>query len=617
MAAYRKKAANDRDALFGGMQDSGGGKGSRTTSGKNSRDELFGNRTSSGGSSSGGGTGRPGPASRPPPQQQNQPDAMECLRAMKKGQNRQHRHVLQGEVRDNKIKEAMEYRDKGNKCMQKSFFSKPDPVAASTFYKRAADAYQQVGDMSREERLYRIQSAQCNAMIRAWASVAKDYTRATDLLVQQYDNGIPDETIANPAMEASSYHQEAANAWIQLNEKSKAAGSSIKAAIALNSFGDGGSMTNLSKQSLTAMEQAVETHVPDVLNPFRRYRQTGQSAFTSDDDDDGDPTTSPPSQRTLEFAQEHMVTAAYAHEPLQELLYMLVHQYREYPTALYVAGAASALLERDNNSTISLNRMYVTETILLLAMGDAVAAQEIFLNRHVQKDFYLKARECKLAEELFRSILDRNPQTLDEVRSPTGSNKAALANLHPSLRQLVHELRISGVARKAKPAAQAPGRGGGPPPGPPTRGGGRAGGPPARGGGPPPGRAGGPPARGGGRGPPPRGGGRGRGPPPRGGGRGPPPPGAARGRGGSQPPGQARAGAPVSAAATAPQDSTFSDLMKMKTGYEQEVQQGSNLNTNALSAELDDLDFGNDDDDDFLGRDDGGDDDDDDLEDLR
>ena len=36
------------------------------------------------------------------------------------------------------MKEAAEYRDKAKKAMQKGLFSKPDPLAAATYYKRYA-----------------------------------------------------------------------------------------------------------------------------------------------------------------------------------------------------------------------------------------------------------------------------------------------------------------------------------------------------------------------------------------------------------------------------------------------------------------------------------------------
>lgn len=533
MAAYRKKAAADRDNLFGGLADAGGSK--KKPSGSKNRDELFGNNAPAG-SGSNKTMSSSSADSRSSAPSENDP--MARLRAIKQNKNR--RPVLQGAIREEKLKEAKEHKDKGNKCMQSSFFSKPDPVAASTFYKRAADAYQQLGDMPREERLYRLESARCNAQIQAWASVASDYTRAADLLLQQcVEDGQSDPTIANPGLEASSYHQQAAAAWTQLGEKSKAAGSQIKAAVALNSSS---TSNRISKQALTVMEEAIEAHVPDLFNPFARYRQTGVSAFINPDNPDE--TILKPSPETLELAREHVVTAAYAHEPLQELVYTLAGQYREYPTALYAAGAASYLLEQSGSATLSCSRAYLTETILLLALGDAVAAQQVFLNRHVQRDFYLTARECKLAEELFRAVLNRDPDALDEARSPSGENKAALQNLHSSLKQLVMELRLSGVAKSG-------GDGGG-----------------------------------------------------------------TKSKPSSKP--KSKKSTPTEHEGEAA-DASLQDLVNMKTGYEKDAAQGANLNSDALAAELDGLDFGglDDDDDDDVGLGGGcGDGDDDDF-DLR
>jgi hypothetical protein len=80
---------------------------------------------------------------------------------------------LQGEAKDAKMIQAKEYIAKAQKCMSKGMFSSPDPVAASTFYKRAADAYQQCGE-DRLERLYRGQSAGTQMMVGAWATAAAE-----------------------------------------------------------------------------------------------------------------------------------------------------------------------------------------------------------------------------------------------------------------------------------------------------------------------------------------------------------------------------------------------------------------------------------------------------------
>ena len=226
-----------------------------------------------------------------------------------------------------------------------------------------------------------------------------------------------------------------------MNEKAKAAQSKVKAAIALN-FGVEASL--ISKQSLQEMEEAIEAHVPDVMNPYARYRQTGTSAFLGPDE-----TIANPSAESIELAKEHIVTKAYSHEPLFELVYFLC-KYREYASALYAAGAASALLAHENLSTLTISRSFIMETIVTLAMGDPVQAEQQFLQRHVQHTAYLSARECKLAEDLFRAVKLRDTEALEEARSPAGSNRAALANLHSVMRQLVMELRLSGVARAHK-----------------------------------------------------------------------------------------------------------------------------------------------------------------------
>jgi hypothetical protein len=282
--------------------------------------------------------------------------------------------------------------------------------------------------------LFSVSSNLLCRQVGAMATAAAEYTRAAELAVTA-DDLQPDDQ----RREAAALHTQASQAWMNMNEKAKAAGSKVQAAVALN---HGDESTLLSKEALAGMEEAVEAHVPDPFNPYARYRQTGVSAFF-----DVDSTGSGVSEETMALAGEHIVTRAYAHEPLQDLVTLLV-DYGEYPSALYAAGAASVILEKDGVSTLSLGRAYVTETILTLAMGDPVLAEESFLNRHVQKTSYLSSRECKMAEDLFRAIKMRDGEALEEARAPSGSNRGGLANLHSSLRTLVTYLRLSGVARK-------------------------------------------------------------------------------------------------------------------------------------------------------------------------
>lgn len=358
----------------------------------------------------------------------------------KRDKNKKKASMLSPEARAAKLKEAEEYKAKAKNCMKTGLFKRSDPVMASTFYKRAADAFQVAGE-DRQERLYRVSSADCQLQIGAFSSAAAEYTRAAELLMISDE---ADDTLEQKRRDGSFYHKQAAEAWRQMNEPAKAASSMVQSALA---FLHQDNSDVLSKETLSGLEEAVESFVPDPLNHYCRYRQTGVSAFI---DADSDETATKPSAGTLELCKNHIVSRAYSHEPIWEVIYLLVG-YGEYASALYAAGASSTLLSRDGISTLTLSRSFCMETILTLAMGDPVAAEQNFVSIHCQKSSYLNSRECKLSEELYRSIKMRDIDTLDEVRSPEGANRACLANLHPAMRELVPYLRVSGVARRGGP----------------------------------------------------------------------------------------------------------------------------------------------------------------------
>ena len=228
--------------------------------------------------------------------------------------------------------------------------------------------------------------------VGAWATAASEYTRAAELLEKAGD-----ETVEMKKEVGRKLHLNASEAWRNMNEPAKAAASQVQAALVLM-WGDDSGL--LSPIVLQGIEEATEAHVPDILNPYGRYRQTGVSAYVNPDLGE---TVEHPSTESLELARQNIVTRSYAHESVQEIINLFV-SYGEYASALYAAGAVTALLSRDGVSTLSLSRAFVAETILTLAMGDPVAAEQNFLSRHVQKSSYLTSRECKLAEELFRAI---------------------------------------------------------------------------------------------------------------------------------------------------------------------------------------------------------------------
>lgn len=427
--SYKKNATNNRDALFGGLA---------------SNVSKYAKKASSSSSTS----------APPVPSRTSNASGYDRTKANVSGADYGKTKVFTGPERDAKLKEAKEHQEKANKCMERGFLKKPDPVAACTFYKRAAEAYKVLGD-NKSERYMRISSGDTNMMCTAYASAASDYTRAAELFLQEIevkqqqqhdddDDPNREQLLQENRRDASNLYKKASEAWKQMNEKAKAAASLIEAAIALNKGGAAG--RTLSKEALAGIEEAIEAHVPDPLNPYSRYRQTGHSAFI---DEDSEETPEKCSAETMELAKQHIVTRSYSHEPIQELVYMLL-SYQEYASALYAAGAVTTVLENENLSTLTLSRSYCIETIILLGLGDVIAADQQFLNRHVQKTFYLTSRECQLSEELIRAIKHRDIDELDIARNIiNGPNKTALANLgNETLRQLVQDLRISGIARR-------------------------------------------------------------------------------------------------------------------------------------------------------------------------
>ena len=358
--------------------------------------------------------------------------------------------VLRGEAKVAKMKEAEVFRQKAKKAMTKGVFSSPDPMAASMHYRRAADAYRACGE-NRLERFHRIASADTQMGQDAYATAAAEYCRAAELAAAS------DEPQEKRRFETHKLYSDAAEAWRQQNEPSKAGDCLMKAALGLligtegdaaEGAGGGGGLMSMEKKALQAMEEAVEAHVPDPLNRYARFRQTGTSAYS-------DPSLDGASQKaSMALARNNLVKAPYAHEAVYRACFQLI-QYGEYPSALYAAGAATTLLDFDGLATISLARAFAAETILTLALGDVVAADKYFLEVHLQRNSYLRARECKLSEDLIRAVKTMDGEALEEARAPSGENRAALANLDPGLRGLVANLRVSGRAAANAPSAPA------------------------------------------------------------------------------------------------------------------------------------------------------------------
>ncbi|KAL7547546.1 hypothetical protein ACHAWF_010830 [Thalassiosira exigua] len=315
--------------------------------------------------------------------------------------------------------------------MTRGIFSKPDPISAANFYKRAADCYKQCGE-NRLERLHRIAGGDCQLGQDAYATAAQEYGRAAELAEAS------DETLARKRQEVHKLNLDAANAWNQMGERGRAAEATMRAAFGLVMGED--PSKSMDPKALAAVEEAIESYVPDPLNRRRDYRRTGTSAYA-------DPVNaeSMTSAATLELARRNLVNDSHAHETLFKAGQELIKR-RHLESALYAHGAGTAVLESEGFATVSLSRAYLSETVLTLALGDAVAASNDFQRVHLQRTSYLSSRECALAEDLVRACDAMDEEALEEATSRGGPHRAALANLDPEVRALAGEVRACGRA---------------------------------------------------------------------------------------------------------------------------------------------------------------------------
>lgn len=356
--------------------------------------------------------------------------------------------ILSGSAKVSKMAEAEDYRSKASKAMTRGVFTRPDPISAANYYKRAAESYKVCGEY-RLEKLHRIASADCQRGQGAYATAAAEYTRAAELVEVSTT-----ETLDVRRRECHRLHLDAAAMYEEMGEHGRCAESTLKAAFGLvmgmkvnetliqhdtttdNTAGGG--------SALVAIEEAIEMFVGDPLNDKRDYRRTGVSRY-SVDSTSSTTTQSSSSSSALELATKNIVTEAYAHELLYKVGNELLRR-QMYESALYAYGAGTAILLHEGYATISLYKSYVSTCIITLAMGDVVAASRNYERTHLQNTGYLSSRECALEEDIIRACTAMDEEALTVTRSRTGPHKAALANLDPIIRELVTEVRVSGRA---------------------------------------------------------------------------------------------------------------------------------------------------------------------------
>ena len=346
--------------------------------------------------------------------------------------------------------EAEDHRLRASKAMTRGVFSRPDPISAANYYRRAADAYKQCGEM-RLEKLHRIACGDCQRGQGAHATAASEYARAAELAEFEIS-----ESADRRRKECRRLHLDAAAMWEEMGEGGRAAESTMRAAFGMvigTKFD-----SKLEDDALACVEMAIEMFLGDPLNSKRDYRTTRGSSSRYLDTDLAKRDAVAAERAALELATKNVVSDSYAHEIVIKAGNELLRR-KMYEPALYAYGAATAILKHEGFATVSLYRSYVSEAVITLAMGDAVAASREYERVHLQDTGYLSSRECALEEDLVRACVGLDSEALEVARGRNGPNRTAMANLDPIVREVAMEIRVSGRANGGRGGSKRKGKG--------------------------------------------------------------------------------------------------------------------------------------------------------------
>lgn len=155
MAHYRRDQASNRDALFGSSSGGGGRKprpsprsSTAQTSAAPTRPAVTSPTASAASPSprNSSTTSRSTFGSSPTADPHITPGPSTIFGGKIPSRNRMTVSILNGQAKIDKMAEAEDYRLKAKQAMTRGIFSKPDPISAANFYKRAADAYKACGE---------------------------------------------------------------------------------------------------------------------------------------------------------------------------------------------------------------------------------------------------------------------------------------------------------------------------------------------------------------------------------------------------------------------------------------------------------------------------------------
>eukprot|EP00624_Nannochloropsis_granulata_P003152 evm.model.NODE_26015_length_37756_cov_44.158253.4 len=239
-----------------------------------------------------------------------------------------------------KLKEAEAWRLKASKMLKTSLFGnwQPDYLSAAPYFDKAAALYKTAGAVEQSKNAY-VQCAECNEKTSTYAAAAMAYKNASQMAKEDEDERVAAEFLAREA-----------DMWVLHGDSGRAADSLVKAGVIVED-----------SSPSTAVEycmQAIEFLMPD----------------------HGD--------------AEELAKAPLANDVFSKSLSLCLRN-EKISDALKVCGKAGRVLAAQGLNS-SLFKMYCTQTILQLYLGDVVAADKTFMEVHLQHSGYLRATEWRI-----------------------------------------------------------------------------------------------------------------------------------------------------------------------------------------------------------------------------
>lgn len=306
-----------------------------------------------------------------------------------------------------KRKEAEELVHQADKCLAKTMLRwAPDYMAAAPLLEKAADAFRAAGDYGAAKRTF-AQAAAAQLKNKSLYRAAQNHENIAKVALQQLREtratGADKRTVLN---EIAAAFDAASGYYSDMGEMGKAADALLKAATTCEEQGldDITQLAAFYDRACALMEAQDKPHF--AVEPFRK---------------------------TLAFLVKHGL----------------------YADALRTQPRLVAVFQQIDQPA-NVHKLYLSELVLLLATGDAAAADQAYM-RQLQEDAFLASDECALADDLVRAFKTGSEELLQVT-----IRKQGFSFLDNQVARLSRKLTIYGGgggatsgSRPTPPAARA------------------------------------------------------------------------------------------------------------------------------------------------------------------